>query len=626
MVRHPRGITGVVNRMFARRPLVVVSGVSGLGRSTVAEELREIGAVHTVWSLHDPAVAAAVAHSPRDFVDMLVPGVAIDDADLAPGLIDTLQAAAAQAARPGQFVVLTGAPSPVSAAAVPTLPLRALTQGECAGRPGSGLAALWNGIDLTHPLDPRWARQQLELVFEGGLPGTWTTLERSRAYQAQVAGALASLARASSGVTSGMLELVFRHVCRHSAAWTSPARIAWHLETEPAAVSAALDALVDGHLLRFVPAWERPAGDATQRRGRWLVADAGMIAADLAMGHAAADVASLDAAARLALVRTMVIGDLLTQNEWRRHPLRFSTWRSGRRSGVTHDIDLVLEGSDGRLLPVVISGDEEIDGAAVDALAIFEARQPSRCDPGVVLHPANRISGLPGGRVGLPLSVLWSAQASTNVDDVGPLHAELREAVSALSLLTSAPRRRPDALAVDRRSAATWLHDTVLPRVLAVVASLRVAGVVCDQLQGPDCHPFLSALVGEAPDGVAEAGSPAAPAIATGGAGVGMSLQVRAPGRRRAAGRPARSGGPPIGANPAWVAVVGLRVDEFGHIAWGAAHLDGDGALLSPVASGVVDDPADLTPALADLAVAHLVSALPQVVQRLAGAAGRPAA
>jgi predicted AAA+ superfamily ATPase len=170
----PRWIRESLERALQVMPVVFLQGARQVGKTTLAQQLVEAGALHAYLSLDDLALLQAAQRDPQGVVASLPERAVIDEVQRAPQVLLPLKARIDANRRAGMFL-LTGSASPQALAhaadalvgRMAVLTLHPFSQGEIEGVRETWLARAFEGRwqIATVPPDEVWRR-----VLRGGYP------------------------------------------------------------------------------------------------------------------------------------------------------------------------------------------------------------------------------------------------------------------------------------------------------------------------------------------------------------------------------------------------------------------------------------------------------------------------
>lgn len=406
-----RALEPRVRAALADTPIVVIQGARQVGKSTLAGVIGDsIGAVHV--TLDDATSLAAARFDPAAFVAQAGAGcLVIDEAQRAPELILALKAAVDRDRRPGRFL-LTGSADLLRlggdslAGRAETLELWGFAQAELRGGGGHVIDRLLAG-DLELGGSGLGRAGLLELVCAGAYPEALARgpgARRAAWFASYVSRIAERDVRELSGLRyASAVPDILRVVGAHTAGVVSKATLARDVGMAEPTLSPYLDLLESLRLVVRLPNWSGTAVSRARSTRKVLLADSG-----LAAWFANATPASLgpaadpDRAGRL--VETFAICEILKGSGWSQTPVRAFHWRDRRQ----HEVDLVLEAPDGRVVAVEVKASSRVDAGDLAGLRAFARRAGDRLAAGVVLHTGERAVPFGDRLAALPLDALWA--------------------------------------------------------------------------------------------------------------------------------------------------------------------------------------------------------------------------
>lgn len=410
-----RRLLPVINDRLGEAPVVVLSGPRSVGKSTL---LKAVGGAHdrTVLDLDDPVVREGVQADPALFLGS-AELVLVDEYARVPEVLDVIKAELNRDTRPGRFL-LAGSTrygsvpriAQTLTGRVELLPIWPLSQGEIAETHESFIEQVVTDsttlvstkpsvtqrsdyaervvaggmpLALQQPNDvarSRWFDTYLRLVFEKDV------LEISRVRQRV---ALPRLATALSARTGQILNI---------------SNVASEVGLERTTAENYIKLLEAVFLLHLLPAW----GTILTARGsaspKVHLVDAGLAGRLLRVTPAALAAASPQALTQFGhLLETFVVGELLKQVAWLEEPVLSGHWRT--YDG--HEVDLVLETSDGRVIGIEVKASSRVRKADLVGLELLRRRVGSAFLVGVVLHTGELEWHVNDAIVALPIDRIW---------------------------------------------------------------------------------------------------------------------------------------------------------------------------------------------------------------------------
>lgn len=407
----------IAQRRLSRSPSLIIEGARQVGKSTLARQVADDGAVHV--TLDDEQVRDAAAADPEGFIGQAGDGqLVIDELQRLPSLTLALKAAIDRDRRPGRFIV-TGSASLLTvrgtadslAGRAARLRLHGFSQGELHEQPDdlahtvrtagldslvrsagthtrSGYAAIVVGgsyLDAI-PLSARdrgeWIDDYLRSIITRDLPELRRVVQPARAM---------SLLRTLSGRQSA--ELV-------------QARLATDVEIPRSTLPAYLDLLRDVGLIDMVPPWTPNLARREVGRQKSFVLDSA-IATRLAR-VTLEQLSSVPYGEALgSFLEAWVVAELRKQQTWSQEEFELFHYRD--RNG--HEVDLVLEFADGAVLGVEVKASSSYSAQQFRGLVKMRDQLGDRFIGGIVLGTAERGYRYADRLVGAPISALWESAA-----------------------------------------------------------------------------------------------------------------------------------------------------------------------------------------------------------------------
>ena len=406
-----RAIEPRVREALGDTPIVVIQGARQVGKSTLATAIGLPGeAVHV--SLDDPSALAAARFDPLGFVEQAGDRcLVIDEVQRAPDLTLALKATVDRDRRPGRFL-LTGSADLLRFAGGDSLAGRAETfelwgfaQAELARARTTLIDRLFAG-DLGGGMGIDRS-EVMAAVCAGGYPEIHARpSDRRRA--AWFASYVKRIAERDVRDLSGLrfassVPDLLRVISAHTAGVVSRATIARDAGMADPTLGPYLDLLEALYLIVRLPNWSGTPATRARSTPKVLLADSGLAAwfanVTPAMLRPGVDP---DRAGRL--VETFVALEVLKLLGWSETQARLFHWRDRRQ----HEVDLVLEAADGRVVAIEVKASASVSAADFRNIEAFASLAGERFAAGIVLFAG--AAALPFGprRAALPINALWS--------------------------------------------------------------------------------------------------------------------------------------------------------------------------------------------------------------------------
>ncbi len=487
-----RGVTDALSRALARHPVVMLIGPDHVGKSTIARRAFARPGAYIDLGKDDAARRAAIA-DPAGFLGGLPPSTILDDVHLLPVLVTELEAYADRVKSPGALLAVASAGGMLEVARssspsrLPKVRLSSLTQGELRDRISRLIPAAFAGDPAQWSFEAIDLPDYLEIALAGGLPdlvGMQDAGLRADGYTQTVNQILATVPVAESARLRRILQLVLER----PNAFVSLDRDASELGMRANDLQVALETMEAIGLVRLSASWTRFR--RSEGHLRVYLRDGGYLSSGLAAMEGRAP--SLSPAL---VLRTLAANELYTQNEWARHPIEISFWRS---KPSQYDVDFLLEDGSGQVVPVSISTSIAPGAGEFAGIDAFRRRHPRAYRRGLVLYPGDRIRPMSESRWAVPLSVLWTVADQEMPLEVASLDTELEAAAAAMRLLVNR-QSVPDVMIGQHRAAIEGaLQDSLLPRLERIGLVLGSLGLAVQPVAPIAVPPGEGAAAGPA--------------------------------------------------------------------------------------------------------------------------------
>jgi predicted AAA+ superfamily ATPase len=288
------------------------------------------------------------------------------------------------------------------------LTLWPLSQGEILGRREGFIAAAFGG-DAPVCEGPAETRTDLiDLALRGGYPevlGRKESARRHAWFRSYVTTILQRDVRDIAQI-GGIAELprLLSVLAARSSSLVNIAEMSRALGLPHTTLTRYLALLESAFLLRRIPAWAGSRARRVIKTPRLLIPDTGLL------GHLAGLTASRlieDPTAVGPLFESLVASELLKQLAWndtRAELFHFRT-HAGR------EVDLVLEGDDGRVVGIEVKAAASVGGPDLKGLEALREVAGKRFHRGIVLYTGSETLPFGAGIWALPLSAVWRMRA-----------------------------------------------------------------------------------------------------------------------------------------------------------------------------------------------------------------------
>ena len=404
-----RGLWPETVRQLQQRPLVILEGARGTGKTSFGQELVRAGVMAEFRSFTDPGQLDAVKAAPFDYVANLPHGTVIDEAQLHEPVTLAIKSLIDQDRTPGRFLLTgstrmkrnaLGGSDPFAGRVGEPLRLDPLTIGERHGLPTTVIDALFDdpaGLVVGPPL----GRSDLaDLIGQSGLPALATMSDRAVAVDlARGYIPLVMSAQAFENRKVQKLNSLARYIAGRTATLVNVSDFARKAELSRNTVHEYLTLLQEALLVHLLPAWRSSKDKSETDTPKVHFFDTGVVVATARLRPAR------EPEALGPLTETLIVTELRAQAQWSPRVIDCYHWRLGNR----YEVDLVLEDAQsGDLVAIEVKTNEAVESSDFNGIRALRSTTPNRSVTGIVLHPGRTI--LPHGNDlwALPIATLWA--------------------------------------------------------------------------------------------------------------------------------------------------------------------------------------------------------------------------
>jgi uncharacterized protein len=404
----------MVAEALADTPIVAINGPRQVGKSTLAAGLleRHGGALVT---LDDETQRRSANDDARGFAERSLDGpLIVDEVQFAPPLFRALKAAVDRDRRPGRFV-LTGSTRLLSAdgfadafvGRIEVVELWPLSQGEVDSQPDGFVDWAFSDNRGASKLGSLTRSEYGERVDRGGFPEALHRegRRRSRWFASYVTTLVEKVIRQLSGIErSSEIPRILRVCAARSGEELNVTRVASELGIPARTLDGYLALLANVFVLQLIPAWSTNLSSKAIRRPKLVMVDSGL--ASYLCGTSAARIDE-PASPFGRLLEGFVAMELRKQLTWSENDATLSHFRD--RDG--HEVDLVLEHADGRVVGVEVKATRSVSSRDTSGLRFLAERLGDRFHAGFVLSCMPEPIPLGQKLTALPIETLWRASA-----------------------------------------------------------------------------------------------------------------------------------------------------------------------------------------------------------------------
>jgi uncharacterized protein len=400
---------------LADTPVVLVVGPRQAGKTTLCRLVAQHRGARLL-SLDDAATLAAATTDPTGFIAAIDGPVVLDEIQKAPALLPAIKVAVDRRRTAGRFL-LTGSADVLSlprvseslAGRVEVLTLWPLSQGELVGRRERFIDFFFAKAKIDAGVTGESRAQLVERALRGGFPEAVARRdpERRRAwFRAYVTTMIERDVRDLAQI-EGLTDLprLLNVLAARSASLLNVAELSRSLGLAHSTLSRYVALLEQAFLVRRVPAWAGSRARRAVKTPRVWVPDTGLLGhlAGLTPARLAEEPATVGP-----LLETFVMSELTKQLGWSRTPVELLHFRT--HGG--HEVDVVLEAPDGRLVGVEVKAAATISGGDLKGLSALRDIAGKRFHRGVVLYTGRETLPFGPDLWALPISALWELGAT----------------------------------------------------------------------------------------------------------------------------------------------------------------------------------------------------------------------
>jgi len=402
-----RSLLPILEQSLREDPVVFLKGPRQAGKSTLVQHLE---GNRNYLTMDDLVVLSAAQSDPQGFVEGLPDQVTIDEVQRAPGILLPIKRAVDRDRKPGRFLLtgsaeITALPhvADTLAGRMKTLTLLPLSRREIAGV-SMDMIGRFFGSEPWMPTSPSQSHAQLaDLIVRGGYPESIARSSHDaarrwlRSYvQTIIERDLLQVSRVEN------VSQVFRLLtllAGRTATLLNVSDLSRVLAAPQTSIKRYLALLEAVFLTDCLPAW---SGGATARLARQQK----IILKDTAI---ASVLAGVDEAALVAnpvllgqMIETLVIGEVSKSAGWAGKPVRLYHYRSHDQN----EVDLVIEGEDGRICGIEVKLSGGVDGSHFKGLRHLKQIAGKRFHHGYLVYAGSSSVGFENQLSTLPLSAL----------------------------------------------------------------------------------------------------------------------------------------------------------------------------------------------------------------------------
>jgi len=394
--------------------VVLVNGARQVGKTTLARTIAAERGMRYL-SLDDAATLSAARSDPVTFVQVEEPLV-LDEIQKAPELLPAIKIIVDRGRAPGRFL-LTGSADVLSlpriseslAGRMEILTLWPLSQGEIEGTDDAFASQIFDPT----PRVPRGSSDRSDIIaraLRGGYPSAFRRTEQRR--RAWFASYLTTILQrdirdlADIAGLSALPQLLSLLAVR-SATLLNVSELSRSSGIPTSTLNRYLALLEHTFLVRRIPAWSSNRSKRLVRSPKLAIVDTGLMAHLAGITSARA---SREPTVVGPLLESFVTNELQKQIGWTGGGQVFHY-----RTHAGREVDLVLEGGDGRVVGIEVKAAATVETRDVAGLSAFREDAGKRFVRGILLYTGTEVLPFGPGMYAMPMSALWSDQAPSGL-------------------------------------------------------------------------------------------------------------------------------------------------------------------------------------------------------------------
>jgi predicted AAA+ superfamily ATPase len=407
-----RHLTPALEAATSDTPVVLLVGPRQAGKTTLCEQVARRRRAR-VLTLDDPATLAAAQLDPTGFIAALEGPVVIDEIQRAPELLPVVKLSVDRARHPGRFL-LTGSAQVLAlpnvseslAGRMEVLTLWPLSQGEMERHREGFVDALFGTAVPRWRSTPEARAKVIERALRGGYPEIMKRRDaaRRRAWFGSYVTTLLQRDVRDLARIEGLSELprLLALLAARASSLANVAELSRSAGIPHTTLARYLTLFEHTFLIRPLPAWSGSRSRRLIRTPRMMLMDTGLLS------HLAGITAtrlSEESTPVGPLLENFVAVELWKQLGWSETRAELFHFRSH----TGHEVDLVLESDDGRIVGVEVKAASTLRSEDFRGLAALREIAARRFHRGIVLYTGREALPFGDGVWGVPMTAVWGS-------------------------------------------------------------------------------------------------------------------------------------------------------------------------------------------------------------------------
>jgi predicted AAA+ superfamily ATPase len=408
---HSRHLVPLLLEALEDTPVVYLRGARQCGKSTLMQQLADLGHASEYRTLDDGAELAAATRDPDGYVSGLADRVVLDEVQRAPDLFRAIKRSVDRDRRPGRFL-LTGSANALVlpqvseslAGRMEVLSLYPLSQGEIEGHRESFIDACFaEKFRLKKPPALAWP-DLVERIVPGGFPEVLDRkpARRSAWFASYITSILERDVRDLANVQAlRELPRLLKLIAARSGGIVNLSDLSRDSQIPLTTLQRHWALLEAVFLVRTLPAWSSNPGSRLIKSPKLYLNDSGLLCHLLGLDAARLKNDDLMTGAAL---ETFVAGEVTKQASWCATRPTLSHFRTQKQS----EVDLVLEDAEGRIVGIEVKKTASPGGGDFKGMRALREAAGGKFHRGIVLCLCENAVAFEQNLHAVPIGALWA--------------------------------------------------------------------------------------------------------------------------------------------------------------------------------------------------------------------------
>lgn len=408
---HSRHLVPLLLEALEDTPVVYLRGARQCGKSTLMQQLADLGHASEYRTLDDGAELAAATRDPDGYVSGLADRVVLDEVQRAPDLFRAIKRSVDRDRRPGRFL-LTGSANALVlpqvsdslAGRMEVLSLYPLSQGEIEGRRESFIDACFaEKFRLKKTPALTWP-DLVERIVPGGFPEVLDRKPARRAawFASYITSILERDVRDLANVQAlRELPRLLKLIAARSGGIVNLSDLSRDSQIPLTTLQRHWALLETVFLVRTLPAWSSNPGSRLIKAPKLYLNDSGLLCHLLGLDAARLKRDDLLTGAAL---ETFIAGEVTKQATWCATRPTLSHFRTQKQS----EVDLVLEDAEGSIVGIEVKKTASPGGGDFKGMRALREAAGGKFQRGIVLCLCENAVAFEKDLHAVPIGALWA--------------------------------------------------------------------------------------------------------------------------------------------------------------------------------------------------------------------------